>query len=242
MPGGRAGRGDHGRPEPGPRAAGLPPRPIQDRHAAAARRPHHRLRRLELQPGDDEPEPFSFLTERIDCRANPCWITYTNAGRPRADPGEPAPGPDVHRPDPVDRAALLPVDRDQGRPLRRQGPAPVVPRARRTADPRGLRQRALDQPAARRAGRHAAADPGPGAGRDPPLRLRHRVRLRAARAVEAVAGDEARGGPVPGRAGQRHHRLRRGGRPGTHGRGERGAGARRARSRWCCAATRPTSA
>ena len=30
-----------------------------------------------MQPGDDEPEPFSFLTERIDCRQLPCWITYT---------------------------------------------------------------------------------------------------------------------------------------------------------------------
>jgi tRNA uridine 5-carboxymethylaminomethyl modification enzyme len=31
----------------------------------------------ELQPGDAEPEAFSFLTERIDCRQLPCWITYT---------------------------------------------------------------------------------------------------------------------------------------------------------------------
>jgi tRNA uridine 5-carboxymethylaminomethyl modification enzyme len=33
--------------------------------------------RTELQPGDDEPAPFSFLTERITCRQIPCWITYT---------------------------------------------------------------------------------------------------------------------------------------------------------------------
>ncbi len=32
----------------------------------------------EMQPGDDEPEPFSFLTERIDCEQLPCWITHTN--------------------------------------------------------------------------------------------------------------------------------------------------------------------
>ena len=31
----------------------------------------------DIQLGDDEPEPFSFLTERIDCRQLPCWITYT---------------------------------------------------------------------------------------------------------------------------------------------------------------------
>ncbi len=34
--------------------------------------------RTELQPGDDEPQPFSFLTERLDVDQLPCWITYTN--------------------------------------------------------------------------------------------------------------------------------------------------------------------
>jgi tRNA uridine 5-carboxymethylaminomethyl modification enzyme len=36
------------------------------------------LDRLEVQPGDPEPVPFSFLTERIDRPQTPCWITYTN--------------------------------------------------------------------------------------------------------------------------------------------------------------------
>jgi tRNA uridine 5-carboxymethylaminomethyl modification enzyme len=31
----------------------------------------------ELQPGDEEPQAFSFLTDRIECRQLPCWITYT---------------------------------------------------------------------------------------------------------------------------------------------------------------------
>ncbi len=31
----------------------------------------------EVQPGDERPEPFSFLADRIDCRQLPCWITYT---------------------------------------------------------------------------------------------------------------------------------------------------------------------
>jgi tRNA uridine 5-carboxymethylaminomethyl modification enzyme len=35
--------------------------------------------RIELYPGDDEPAPFSFLTDKIDCQQMPCWITYTNA-------------------------------------------------------------------------------------------------------------------------------------------------------------------
>lgn len=35
--------------------------------------------KTELQPGDEEPQPFSFLTERIDCEQLPCWITHTTA-------------------------------------------------------------------------------------------------------------------------------------------------------------------
>jgi tRNA uridine 5-carboxymethylaminomethyl modification enzyme len=33
---------------------------------------------LELQPGDEEPQPFSFLTDRLEIEQVPCWITYTN--------------------------------------------------------------------------------------------------------------------------------------------------------------------
>lgn len=33
---------------------------------------------LELQPGDDSPEPFSFLTDRLDLVQLPCFITHTN--------------------------------------------------------------------------------------------------------------------------------------------------------------------
>ncbi|MEX0712599.1 MAG: tRNA uridine-5-carboxymethylaminomethyl(34) synthesis enzyme MnmG [Pirellulales bacterium] len=32
----------------------------------------------ELQPGDDEPQPFSFLTEKLQVEQLPCWITHTN--------------------------------------------------------------------------------------------------------------------------------------------------------------------
>jgi tRNA uridine 5-carboxymethylaminomethyl modification enzyme len=35
--------------------------------------------RLELQPGDPEPQPFSFLTERIAQEQLPCWLTETNS-------------------------------------------------------------------------------------------------------------------------------------------------------------------
>jgi tRNA uridine 5-carboxymethylaminomethyl modification enzyme len=33
--------------------------------------------KTELQPGDVQPEPFSFLTDRIGREQMPCWITYT---------------------------------------------------------------------------------------------------------------------------------------------------------------------
>jgi tRNA uridine 5-carboxymethylaminomethyl modification enzyme len=36
------------------------------------------LKALEIQHGDAEPVPFSFLTDRIDRPQTPCWITYTN--------------------------------------------------------------------------------------------------------------------------------------------------------------------
>jgi tRNA uridine 5-carboxymethylaminomethyl modification enzyme len=34
--------------------------------------------RLEVQPGDDEPQPFSFLTDRLTVDQLPCHITHTN--------------------------------------------------------------------------------------------------------------------------------------------------------------------
>ncbi|HEX7449840.1 MAG TPA: tRNA uridine-5-carboxymethylaminomethyl(34) synthesis enzyme MnmG, partial [Pirellulales bacterium] len=35
--------------------------------------------RTELQPGDDDPQPFSFVTERFAPQQTPCWITHTNS-------------------------------------------------------------------------------------------------------------------------------------------------------------------
>lgn len=34
--------------------------------------------KAEIHPGDEQPEPFSFLNDRIDCDQVDCWITYTN--------------------------------------------------------------------------------------------------------------------------------------------------------------------
>ena len=32
----------------------------------------------EMQPGDEDPQPFSFLTDRLDVEQLPCWICHTN--------------------------------------------------------------------------------------------------------------------------------------------------------------------
>ena len=34
--------------------------------------------RCEIQPGDEPPRPFSFMTRELDVEQLPCWITYTN--------------------------------------------------------------------------------------------------------------------------------------------------------------------
>jgi len=34
--------------------------------------------KTELQPGDDQPQPFSFLTDKLELEQIPCYITYTN--------------------------------------------------------------------------------------------------------------------------------------------------------------------
>src|SRR6185503_11440848 len=37
------------------------------------------LSRIEPQPGDDPPSPFSYRTERIELPQVPCHLTYTSA-------------------------------------------------------------------------------------------------------------------------------------------------------------------
>lgn len=34
--------------------------------------------KCEIQKGDDQPKPFSYMTDKIDRNQLPCWITYTN--------------------------------------------------------------------------------------------------------------------------------------------------------------------
>ena len=75
------------------RSLGFELEPIQDRHAAPAQRPHHRLHRLEPQPGDTEPSPV-LVSDRRD-RASRSSIAISPTPIPTVhdrDPGEPASG------------------------------------------------------------------------------------------------------------------------------------------------------
>jgi len=36
------------------------------------------FQRCERQPGDEHPQPFSFMTDQLQVEQLPCWITYTN--------------------------------------------------------------------------------------------------------------------------------------------------------------------
>ena len=175
-----------------PRRVRLRARPLQDRHALPAQRPDHRLREAaKPQPGDAEPRPFSFATERIDAAADGLPHHLHQRGGPRPDPRQPAPGADVLRPDPGPRAALLSVDRGQGGPLRRQGAPSDLPGAGRPQHARILLQRHQHQPAQGRAAGDAAADSRPGERRGAALGLRRRIRLRPADAASADAGNQA---------------------------------------------------
>ena len=151
-------RADHRGHQRGASAAGIRVAPVQDRHAAADRRPHDRLCPDRASAGRRRARAV-LVSHRSDRHpAGPLLDHVHHAGGPRRDPREPAPRTDVQRADSIDRPALLPLGRNQDRPLRRQDAASALSRTGRPRDRRGLHQRALDQPAAGRAGRHAAAD------------------------------------------------------------------------------------
>ena len=110
-------RRPHGRSRPPPASAARSrgwasswpaSRPARRRGSTAARSttPRPSCSRATTSPSRSRSSPTGSTAEQL-----PCWITYTNASGPRADPRQPAPRADVQRPDPVDRPALLPFDR-----------------------------------------------------------------------------------------------------------------------------------
>ena len=111
----------------------------------------------------DEPRPvFSYLGRESD-HPHAAALPHHRDHRahPRDHPCRHRPLADVHRQDRRRGPALLPQRRGQGSPLRRQGLAPDLHRARGPEHPRGVPERHLHQPAVRRADASSCA-PLPG--------------------------------------------------------------------------------
>ena len=203
----------------------LPRRTPEDRHAAAPRRPHDRfLAYSSEQPGDDPAPVFSFHGLARDASAAGAVLDHAHQrAHARHHSRRPRPLAAVHRRDQGRRPALLPVDRGQGRALRRARRATrssSSPKASTTQ--RDLSERHLDVAAVRRAARARALDEG--------LRERAHPAARATRsntttsiraALQVHARDQGDPRPLLRRADQRHDRLR----------GSRGAGAARRHQR-----------
>ena len=60
------------------RALGLPLRRFKTGTPPRVNRRSIDFSKMELQPGDENPEPFSFRTEHAPCNAAVCYLTYTN--------------------------------------------------------------------------------------------------------------------------------------------------------------------
>ncbi len=165
-----------------------------------------------MQPGDADPVPFSFLTERITTPQVACGVTYTTEATHRiiaerlsesAVYGGARLGP---------RAALLPLHRGQGGALRRPDQPPDLPGAGGPGRRHRLSQRRVDlgvrsrprtpscapSRAWRRRGCAATATPS---------NTTTSIRASSIRRWRPSAA-----GPLSRRPDQRHHRLR-GGRP-----------------------------
>ena len=174
--------------------AAVPRRPAQDRHAAAHRRPQHRLHR---PAGAARRRAGAGVLVSSACAPSTrarccCHITATNERTHELIRAGDRPLADVHRRHRGRRPALLPVGRGQGRALRRQGLAPDLHRARGPRHARGLPERHLDQPAVRRAARIRAQHPRLRARAHHAARLRDRVRLLRSARPAAHARDAAR--------------------------------------------------
>ena len=115
---------------------------------------------LAVQPGDD-PEPvFSFLARRaLHPRAAALLDHAHERAHARDHPRRPRPLADVRGRHPRRRPALLPVDRGQGRAVRRSATPPDLPRAGGPRHARDLSERHLDAPAGRRAAGDGPLDP-----------------------------------------------------------------------------------
>ena len=174
---------------------------------------------LEMQAGDDEPVPFSFLTERITRAADRLRHHHNDRADARHHPRQPR---TARRCIPArSRVSVRAIAR---RSRTRSSASPTAAAHQIFLEPEGLDDDTVypngvsTSPARRDPGGVPAHDPGPGERRDPAAGLRDRVRLRRSARAVADAGGQAAAGPLPRRPDQWHHRLRGGRRPGSAGR------------------------
>ena len=163
----------------------------EDRHAAAAGSRQHRLRRqtangaFTVERGDDPPVPFSFLTGPIDRPQIACHLLHTNDRvrdlvRANID-RSPLFNGQIHGIGPRYCPSL--EDKIVRFPDKERHQIFLEPEGRRRA--RDLRQRLLDEPAARGAGGSRARAAGPRGRRAAAARLCGRVRLHPADRADA---------------------------------------------------------
>ena len=194
-----------------------------------------------LEPGDNPPVPFSFLTESIDVEQTPCYLAHTN--------------------DRVREIVLANIDKSplfngqiQGIgprycpsledkivrfPQRERHQIYLEPEGRRRR--RDLPQRLFDEPARGRAARDCARDARARKRADAASGVRGGVRLHSADRADQRARDETRAWAVSCRSNQRDVGLRGSGCPGTRCRDQRRAAGDASRSRSYSAGVRPIS-
>jgi tRNA uridine 5-carboxymethylaminomethyl modification enzyme len=170
---------------------------------------------VQMQPGDEPPEPFSMLTERIVTPQIECGITRTT--------------PATHD---IIRANVHRSPMYSGQ-IKSRGPRycpsiedKIVRFGERDGHQIFLEPEGLDDTTVYPNG-PGGLDSRPGAGPDRAAWLRHRIRLRRPARTHTIAGDQASTGAFPGRPDQRHHGLRGGCRAGPCGRSQRGRAGRR---------------
>ena len=225
--------GPRGRPGRGSAVGGLGPgvggerpggRPVQDRHAAAHRRPHGGLRPVRATRRG--PAGASLLVLHPRDAAGPAalldhvdgpWARGRRAAQPRQERA-------VRRRDRRPGSPVLPVHRGQGGALSEGPEASSLPGARRTRHHRDVRQRPLHVASARGAAGVPADRARPRGGQDDQGRLRHRIRLLSAPPAPPHAGGQDRARPLLRGPDQRHDRVRGGGGTRSGGRRQRRAG------------------
>ena len=186
IPAGPGGRGAVPGPGADPAATGPAPGPAEDRHAAAARRPDHRLGGAGC-PAGRRPAGAHVLSDRRGsrCRRFPAISPKRRWRAMSSSAAICTARPCLFGPDRRHRPALLPLDRGQGGAICRQGPAPDLPGAGRAGRPDHLSQRHLHLAAPGCAARSPEDHPGAGKGRDDPAGLCHRVRFRRSTGADA---------------------------------------------------------